>query len=958
MAIASGDGSIILTTEVDTSGINKGTKNINNAISSSSKAMRALGNELNVALSKGDSKQAQLIMSYQKATKAVEEELQKVQELKAQLQGLESGEIKVQDKGVLKLQSDLEKANATIEKTQNEVDQLYVKLNELQLQAFKDPTTQEPVFTPKEQVEFDKINSDLDNLEVKLESTKKEAQVLGVELKNAMNITTQQEIGNVSMEIEKAKNRLTELGLKAEQAGNKLRNNMEKSSDPVGKVTEAFGKLGDRIFGLARRVFVFSMITKALRSLRSFLGTALMSNEGFRNSLAQLQGQLWVAFSPIYSYILPALQSLINFLTLAMSYVNQFISLLTGKSVASMAASAQQLKEQSDAYKDVGSGASKAAKGMKKTTEEAKKQLAAFDDLQVLTENKDEDTSNDSGAGAGAVGGTDGIGSQIQNLSGDITAELLVIMGAIGAALAAVGLILLFVGHPLLGVGFMLVGAAVFGVSMASLMKGDYVGEIDTTLAVIMAIAGLSLVAIGLILLLLGQTAWGIGFLIAGAGDLAVIAIAASKGALSEDAKEIIGVLATIMGVAGGALLALGIILLYIGGVVGKGVAIGMIIAGAALIVSAVATEAALNPDDIQGWLSIILGIAGGALLALGVILCMVGSIPIGVGMIIAGSVALVSAVALHFDKVTDKITGWVAVIMAIAGAALLVLGIVLCATGAGIALGIALIAAGAIALATPIALNWDFIKTKTSKIFNAVFNWIKTWGLLVLGIILCITGVGLPLGIALIQKGAANLTEAQDPMWNAITDKVKEIWKSIQAFWDENIAPIFTAKWWLDLGKMAINGLAQGFEAGINGIITMFENMINWIADQLNKFKIDIPDWIPGVGGKSFGFNLSHVKFNRVSIPRLAQGTVIPPNHEFMAILGDQKHGTNIEAPLATIEEAVRNVLSERNDSGTNQTIILQLDGREVGRTFGQAIQNETRRTGASFVKPKIVFG
>ena len=526
-------------------------------------------------------------------------------------------------------------------------------------------------------------------------------------------------------------------------------------------------------------------------------------------------------------------------------------------------------------------------------------------------------------------------------------------------------------------------------------LLGDLDGatqEIDAQLTAIMGIAGEALIAIGLLLLFFGQVAWGIGFIIAGA---VTFAVAVSNSAKGDVATEVIGMLTTIMGIAGGALLALGIILLWLGGVVGKGVAIGMIIAGAALIVGAVATKAAFSPDDIKGWLSTILGIAAGALLALGIILCMVGSTPIGVSMIIVGSVALVSAVALNYNEVTDKITGWVAVIMAIAGGALLVLGIVLCCTGAGIALGIALIVVGAVALVTPIALNWNyitekvtqffqdnaglivgvsialivlgvillftgvgiplaiglivagggalaaeivlnwnFIKEKTVEIFNNIMDWVKTWGLLILGIILVVSGVGIPLGIALMLKGGANLTEAQDPLWTAIVDRVKTAWEAIKAFWNTHIAKWFTKEHWAGLAKNMMNGLIEKIEAGLNNILTKFHNA------NLGK----AIDFIAG----GLGFDIP----KSIHLPRLARGAVIPPNREFLAVLGDQKHGTNIEAPLQTIVDAFNIALQgNANYGGGNTEVVLELDGREFGRAVVEQGNRETRRIGTRLV-------
>ena len=457
----------------------------------------------------------------------------------------------------------------------------------------------------------------------------------------------------------------------------------------------------------------------------------------------------------------------------------------------------------------------------------------------------------------------------------------------------------------------------------------SYVEEADSTLMAIMGIVSEALVAVGLILLFTGHIGWGIGFIVAGAATLAVTMASASEFGYD----GIINMLTTIMGIAGGALLALGIILLWIGGVVGTPIAIGMIIAGGALIVSAVAAKAAFSPDDIKGWLSLILGIAGGALLALGIILVMVGSVPMGVGMIIAGAASLVTAAVLNWSYISDKITKFFqdnAGLIVGVSLALLVIGIILCFTGVGIPLAIGLISAGAAGLVTTVALNWNTIKEKVSSAFNAVINWVKTWGLLVLGIILTLTGNPF-LGIPLIALGAKSLTEAQNPTWLAILDKLKEVWGKIKAFWNANIAPIFTAKWWADLGKKAINGLLGVIESGLN-----------WIVDKINVFIGGLSN-IVGAVGDVIGVDWNIPKIPRVSIPRLAQGAVIPPNREFLAVLGDQKHGTNIEAPIDTIKQAVAEVLSQVNVGGFNGRIEVpvMLNGREIARAVREAEQD-----------------
>jgi hypothetical protein len=457
----------------------------------------------------------------------------------------------------------------------------------------------------------------------------------------------------------------------------------------------------------------------------------------------------------------------------------------------------------------------------------------------------------------------------------------------------------------------------------------DVEAEIDATLTTIMAIAGLSLVAIGLLMLFLGgNVLWGIGFIVAGATTFGV---AAANSAKNNVATEVVGVLTTIMGIAGGALLALGIILLYFKTAIPT--AIGLIVAGASLIVSSGATKGIFNPNDIKGWLSLITGIVGGALLAIGVFLCYMNVVPLGVGMIVAGALSVVSSVALNEGALTEKIKGWVAVIMGIAGAALLVLGIILCFTPM-LPLAISLIAVGAIALVTPIALNWNAIKNKISEIFTAIGNWIKTWGLLVLGIILCVSGVGIPLGIALMKKGGANLTEAQSPLWNTIVDKVKSAWNAIKAFWNTHIAKWFTKEHWANLAKNMMNGLISKIEAGLNKLLKKFHDA------NIGK----AIDYIAG----GLGFTIPE----SITIPRLAKGAVIPPNREFLAVLGDQKHGTNIEAPLQTIVDAFNIALSQNGGAGGGTTeVILEVDGREFGRAVVEQGNRENRRIGTRLV-------
>ena len=345
--------------------------------------------------------------------------------------------------------------------------------------------------------------------------------------------------------------------------------------------------------------------------------------------------------------------------------------------------------------------------------------------------------------------------------------------------------------------------------------------------------------------------------------------------------------------------------------------------------------------NKIDTDLAAIMMIVGFALAAIGIILICFGQILWGIGFIIAGAFMFsASAAALSENKSVKKVRNTISAIIAIGSILLLVIGIILCCTGVALPLGIGMIIAGAVGLVTVVALNWDFIKNKAIEIFQSIVSWVKTWGLLVLGIILTLSG-NLWLGIPLIKEGAKSLTEAQNPAWLAILDKLKEVWGKIRDFWNRNIAPIFTAKWWSDLGKKAINGLLGVIESGLNFIINKINEFISGISD------------VVGAVGEVIGQDWSIRKIPNVKIPRLAQGAVIPGGREFMAILGDQPKGqTNIEAPLQTIVDAMNIALAQNGGANSGNTeVVLEIDGREFGRAVVEQGNKENRRIGTRLV-------
>ena len=162
------------------------------------------------------------------------------------------------------------------------------------------------------------------------------------------------------------------------------------------------------------------------------------------------------------------------------------------------------------------------------------------------------------------------------------------------------------------------------------------------------------------------------------------------------------------------------------------------------------------------------------------------------------------------------------------------------------------------------------------------------------------------------------------------------------------------------EMGGYIIEGLLNGLKNMWRSITTWIEDKVGWIIDKFQGIKDKISGFFSGGGSGDSGQSYStrsysmrsiqspyaanpvYAALSSTPIPRLATGAVIPANKEFLAVLGDQKHGTNVEAPLDTIrqasEEAVLNVLSRLgfNSSIGNsnpQTIIIKqyLDGNQV---------------------------
>lgn len=180
-----------------------------------------------------------------------------------------------------------------------------------------------------------------------------------------------------------------------------------------------------------------------------------------------------------------------------------------------------------------------------------------------------------------------------------------------------------------------------------------------------------------------------------------------------------------------------------------------------------------------------------------------------------------------------------------------------------------------------------------------------------------------------------------------AIADGVSQILEWLTSV-IEFVVNVFTIDWneaWDGISEAFSNiwdGFVQTIKDALNIGISLVNKFIDWINEHLviRIPKVTIP-FLGTFGGQEIR------PFTIPNIPYLAQGAVIPPNREFLAVLGDQKQGNNIEAPESLIRRIVREETA--NLGGGEQTVILQLDRDQLGKVVYKLNKAETRRIGVN---------
>lgn len=520
------------------------------------------------------------------------------------------------------------------------------------------------------------------------------------------------------------------------------------------------------------------------------------------------------------------------------------------------------------------------------------------------------------------------------------------ILVAVGTFCVVVGIIIALAvpGMQALGIGLIIGGAAMLGSAIA-LDWAFMDGQLSSVFSGLLKMMGPFLFVLGVILCLANPVSCPLGIALMVAGAAAVgTALALDWNSMDTQLQQ---TLTAIMVGFGAFALVFGAVLTFSGANIPLG--IGLMATGAISLGSAAALNWEWVSTHIDETISIIETALFAAAIVVGAILTFSAvQAPLGLALMALGAMGMAAEAQENWDKLPDDIKNTIAIITAATSVAFLALGAILCFTAVNIPLGVGLIVIGAMELVTLATIDWnkmpEDIKTTITTILATV-----SVALLVLGIMLCCTGVAIPLGIALIAAGAIGLVTAAAINWDFIVEKVKEIWESIKKFFNDNIAKIFTAEWWFNLFKSIVNGLIDAINNGLN----FFGGFVNSISD--------------GIGGilSNFGVEDWSFRIEMPQIPHLARGAVIPPNRKFMAVLGDQTSGNNIETPESLMRQVVReeagSVFAEMmmtmqglGGNGGDVTLILNVDSEEMSRAVDRGSAARARR---GEIKPELSF-
>lgn len=661
----------------------------------------------------------------------------------------------------------------------------------------------------------------------------------------------------------------------------------------INAATKGMRTFGRRMAEIASGALFFNLISSALSNMTRYVGSALTASGALRTALGNLAGAAQTAAAPLIQVLTPALAALANAAATVFSYIARLVAFLTGTTVSA----AQQAAE---GVAGVGDAAAGTADKVKKAT----RSLAGFDEITRL--DAPQDTSGGGGGSTGTIDpnfGFTGKSPFLDSLLAAIEAGQWIQVGrligeklrdslnaipwpdiqakgvqwatniadTINGAVSTPGL-WEAIGHTLAqGLNTMTGFVDTFfqGVWWADIGAGlargltQLVTEVDWPQLGRVLTDGMRAALLTLHGFVTTYTGWA---------DLGMSIAAMIGAALSNiDWVQAAGDLSA---------LAIGILTAINTGLaqIDWG-AVGQTVLGMLSAIDWAGVFGQLGQLFANLWPVILTTVVLPAILSW-----------IGGTLISAISVAITGTLASFFANTVIP-----AVVSGIGSA----LSAIVAAIGGWPVVLIAAIVVLFAALIAVIVDNWDAICDWFSGAWDSfVAAWDEFWSLVATN----------------AQNWWNDVTTGWSNFWSSISEKFNALKSALGSAWNSfwsglasGVASIWNGI--VNTVKGAVNALI-GF---INGMLSGIVNGLNGAIDVLNRLSIDVPDWVPVVGGNHLGFNVAHI--TAPQIPYLAQGAVIPPNREFMAVLGDQSHGTNVEAPLATIQQAVASVMQDYQD-------------------------------------------
>lgn len=688
-----------------------------------------------------------------------------------------------------------------------------------------------------------------------------------------------------------------------------------KSSTALAAASKKADKYMDRfsrrVKGLVRRVFVFGLIVQGLRSVREWLGKAVKTNDQATKAISRLKGALLTLAQPFVNVLLPAFTSLVNLLTQFVTAMAKITAVLFGSTIDQTKKEAENLYKESDALNETGKSAKKAGKA-----------LASFDEINKLGGDNKEKTEPDFNFSENENWLDKMLGSAAEKV-----ASALILAGiafiAIGASVGSIKMVI---------TGLLLIGAGLFVAEETGVLQSwvDTLGLNNVAEFIVTAVilAGIAMVAIG-------AATGNILLVIAGLLLIGLAVLYAKNSGMMDDWAETLGLNRAASFITA-ALLIAGFALIAIGAATGN---ILMVVAGIALIATGIYVgvksgtftdwASALKLDSAFGYVTAAMQIAGIAMIAIGaamgnIVIVLAGVALLGFG--IAAEVIWQERLEAWWEKLKlTSVAQWISVALLLGGIALVAFA---AATANPILLAVGL---GILGMGITAAINEGHLKNWVETLgLNKVVGWVSV-ALMLAGIALIAFGA-MTMNIFMLLAGAALLVSgfAVGTTTNKFQSWVETLHLNEVSGW------VSTAMLLLGIALVAIGAMTLNVPMLLAGAALLGVG-IAAKAGGFNSTK--------SVSGGNPASRSAMPAISPASVPRLATGAVIPPNREFLAVLGDQKQGNNIEAPESAIEAAVARGMAQYG--GGNQTAILKIGEQELGRIIFKLNKDQTQRVG-----------